>query len=233
MFGCNTCPARLLANGCGQIAKPLSLAIGIGNNARAKATLLKLKRNRLANLKGRLLNARTNRNAHIAHVRASGGKFTQSRWNYFIHHSPPTRMHRGHNARVNIRDQNWNTICNTNGERMTGVPGKNGVALHKWRRVANHVGLMIRLQYSATMHLRGAHKLTITHSNRTQKASPIFIHTLPLIRFTRRVGNSQIQAVKGRRTDAANARAERVRKSRGMQQWRTQPRDSVGGFNQP
>ena len=142
-------------------------------------------------------------------------------------------MHRGHNARVNIRDKNWDTICNTNGKHMTGVPGKNGVALHKWRRVTNHVGLAIRLQHSATMHLRGAHKLSFIHGASLQQAPPIFIHTLPLIWFTRRVGNSQIQTVKGRRTDSANARAERVRKSSGMQQWRAQPRDSVGGFNQP
>ena len=77
--------------------------------------LLKFNRNRLANLKGRLLNARTNRNAHIAHARAALDKFAQGRWNNFTHHSAPTSMHRGHNARVNIRDQNWNTIGDTNG----------------------------------------------------------------------------------------------------------------------
>ena len=233
MFGCNTYCARLLTNGGGQIAKPLSLAIGIGDNARAKTVLLKFNRHRLANLKGRLLNARTNRNTHITHARAALNKFAQGRWNYFTHHSAPTSMHRGHHTRVNIRDQNRNAIRNANGKNLPRVASKNGVALHKWRRATNNVGLAIRLQHGATMHLRGAHKLSFIHGASLQQAPPIFIHTLPLIRFARRVGNSQIQTVKWRRTDAANTRAERVRKSRGMQQWRAQPRDSVGGFNQP
>ena len=71
--------------------------------------------------------------ARLAAARAARDKFAKCRGNNFTHNAAPTRMHRGHHARGNIRDKNGNAIGNANGQHVARIARKNGVALHKWR----------------------------------------------------------------------------------------------------
>jgi hypothetical protein len=134
----NASRQRLQVDGRRQIAQPLCMAVWIWHYARAKSPLLKFKRDGLANLKGRLLNTRTNRHADIMHARAASDKFAKCRGNNFTHNAAPTRMHRGHHARGNVRDKNGNAIGHANGQHVARVARKNGVALHKWRSGADY-----------------------------------------------------------------------------------------------